>query len=112
MEPERRESHTNTYVERERRTGGGTTMAFIVGGLVVAVALIALVFWGGGFTGGDVDTVGVSTQDQTPVVAVPAAPVENNVEIKTAPAAPAETTPAETTPAAPAEPAPAAPAQN
>lgn len=106
MEPERRDTHT--HIERDRRSGSGTAMSFIVGGLVVAVAIIGLVFWGGDFGGGgDVDVVGISTQDPTPA----AAPIENNIEINTeAPDAGAVET--ETAPAAPAEIVPAVPAQN
>lgn len=114
MEPDRRESHTYIERDRERRSGGGTAMSFIVGGLVVAVALIALVFWGGDFVGGGVDDdadIEISTQDQVPD-AVPVAPVENNVEINEAPVEVVPQATIESAPAEPAEQAPVAPAQN
>lgn len=106
MEPERRDTHTYVERDRETRSGGGKAMSFIVGGLVVAVAILALVFWSGDFGGGrgDVDVVGISTQDPAPV----AVPVENNVEINTeAPDAAVEIEdapePAETLPMVPAQ---------
>jgi hypothetical protein len=62
--------HTNnTYREtriEERRSGGGAPMAFIVGGLVVAVAIIAWLFTGGDFgtatTTGGAGDVNVSVE--------------------------------------------------
>lgn len=44
--------HTNTHVVSERvetKSGGGSGLAFIVGGLVVAVLVIAWLFTGGDF---------------------------------------------------------------
>lgn len=43
VEPER---HTTVNVQPERRSGGG--MAFLVGGLLVVVAIIAFVLFSGG----------------------------------------------------------------
>ena len=74
MEPERRDTYT--HIERDRRSG--SAMAFIVGGLVVAVLVIALVIWGAPFgTGqsGDPD-IEVSTQTEVPGA------VENEVEVE------------------------------
>ena len=79
MEPER--SSTHTHIERER--GGGSGLAFIVGGLVVAVAVIAYFVFDGGamFGGGDPDTnISVEATSESPA---PAAPAEGS-------AAPAE----------------------
>ena len=39
---------TTVNVQPERRGGGGGAMAFIVGGLLVAVAVIAFLVWNGG----------------------------------------------------------------
>lgn len=41
-------SHDHTYVERtEKRGGGGTGIALLVGGLVVAVGVLAWIIYGG-----------------------------------------------------------------
>src|SRR5258708_2804817 len=87
-------------IETKTETGGNSTMAFILGGLVVAGGVIGWVIYGGDLTpagngGGSKPNITI----QTPKPAAPA-PVEP------APAAP---TPAEP---APAEPAPAAPPAN
>ena len=97
MEPERRDTYT--HIERDRR---GSGMAFIVGGLVVAVLVIALVVWGGPFgtwQGDDAD-IEVSTQTEVPGAvenevqvesgAAEGEPAEVEVEQEAAPAAPAE----------------------
>ncbi|ETW14397.1 hypothetical protein ATO8_00770 [Roseivivax marinus] len=45
---------TNTHTREthvEKRSGGSGAMAFIVGGLVVAVGILFFVFWGGGREG-------------------------------------------------------------
>lgn len=89
-------TNRQTYV-RETEKSSGASMAFIVGGLVVAVGVIA---WA--LSGGDID-----------VTTTPTPAVENsttNVTIEPAtPAIPTvDVTPAE--PAAPVEPAPATPA--
>ena len=44
VQPER---NTTVNVQPERR-GGGSAMAFIIGGLLVVVAIIAFVVWNGG----------------------------------------------------------------
>lgn len=46
-EPERVVHHTTINTQPERRGGGGF-LAFIIGGLVVAVAVIAFFVWRGG----------------------------------------------------------------
>lgn len=104
MEPERHSSYT--HVERDRETRSGSGMAFIVGGLVVAVAVIALIVWGAPF-GTDIDDadVEISTQTQVPGAEPSGPAIENNIEVKPEPV---ESTPAP----APTESAPAAPAQN
>lgn len=64
MEPERRETHT--HIEHER--SGGSGIAFIVGGMVVAVLVLAVMVWGGPFgtwPGDDAD-IEVSTQTEVP----------------------------------------------
>ena len=96
MEPETRSTHT--HIERERR--GGSGLAFIVGGLVVAVAVIAYFVLNGGVMtgGGDADTsINVEATSET----LPAAPAEGGAETQ----APAEG-------GAATETAPATPAQN
>lgn len=45
-EPERVVHHTTINTEPERKSGGGA-LAFIIGGLVVAVAIIAFFVWRG-----------------------------------------------------------------
>jgi hypothetical protein len=100
MEPERTSTHT--HIERERR--GSSSLAFIVGGLVVAVLVIAyFVFDGGSMMGGnDADTsINVEATSESPA---PAAPAEGGAETQAAPAEGGAAT--ETAPA------PAAPAQN
>ena len=75
-------------IETKTETSGNSTMAFILGGLVVAVGVIAWFIYGG---------------DATP--AGGGGGTKTNITIENpAPAAPAEP--------APAEPAPAAPAAN
>ena len=91
--------YDNTYVERDRerietpRSSSGSAIAFIVGGLVVAAAVLFWLF----SAGGDVDTV------------TPAASGDVSVTVEGDETAPAAAAPANDT-AAPAETAPAAPA--
>lgn len=67
--------HTNdhtTYVERERIERGsessGTGLAFIVGGLVVAVIVLVLLFTGGDVaTDGGSTTVNIQATDEAPL---------------------------------------------
>lgn len=90
---------TNTVYDRETRiydrdTGGSNFLAFLIGGLVIAVGLLAFLFYDGGNTR-DVTT----TSSTTPRIERPAAPARDSI----APATPSR-------PAAPAEPsAPATP---
>jgi hypothetical protein len=77
----------------ERETRGSNTLAYLIGGLVVALGLLAFLFYDGGTN--DVNTTGSTTPPAT----------------QTAPASPAAP-PASTAPAAPMSPAaPAAPAK-
>ena len=97
MQPETRSTHT--HIERERRSGSG--IAFIVGGLVVAVLVIAYFVFDGGalMGGGDADTsINVEATSESPA---PAAPAEGSAETLPAPAEGGATT--ETAPAAPAQ---------
>ncbi|WP_396593156.1 hypothetical protein [Brevundimonas sp. R86498] len=54
-EPDR---HTTVNVQPERRSGGGGVIAFLVGGLIVVVAIIGYVLYTGGTIPGrdDADT--------------------------------------------------------
>lgn len=58
------ENNTHTHIEREKTSGSGAGIAFIVGGLVVAVAVIAWAIYGfgpeGEAGGGDVN---ISVED-------------------------------------------------
>jgi type IV secretory pathway VirB10-like protein len=96
--------------ETKTETGGSSTMAFILGGVVIAVAVIAWLVFGGGMSGpkgasDDAAKTSITIDNTTPAVQPPAA---------AAPATPAPATTAPATPApatpAPATPAPAAPA--
>jgi hypothetical protein len=78
---------TNVY-EREGRSSN--TLAYLIGGLVVALGLLAFLFYDGGSR--DVSTTG-STAPQT----------------QTSPASPTPNSSAPTTPARPSSPAPASP---
>ena len=98
MEPETRTTHT--HIERERRSG--SSLAFIVGGLVVAVAVIAYFLFGDGAVTGDGGTETSIDVEATSESPTPAAPAEGGSET---PAAPAEG-------GAGTDAAPAAPAQN
>lgn len=50
---------THTHIERTEKTGGSTGLAFIVGGLVVAVGVIAWVIYGGAEDDVDISIEGV-----------------------------------------------------
>lgn len=80
------------------RENGGSGLSFIVGALVVIVAIIAIVIWAGDFGGPDATDVDISTQTEVPG-AVPETP-DVDVDVNNAPAAPAT---GETAPAAPAQ---------
>jgi hypothetical protein len=86
-EPKVYNRETNVYDNSKR---GSNTLAYVIGGLVVALGLLAFLFYDGG---NDVSTTG-STATQT----------ESSSTPSTAPAAPSSSS---TT--APANPAPAAP---
>lgn len=113
------QDNNKPYVREPVRTteGSGSSMALIVGGLVVAVAFILWLVFGGT---GPVDTTSptaVPATDNTTVTVEPAAPADSttNVTIDPAPeaAAPADdpaAAPADDPAAAPAE-EPAAPAE-
>jgi hypothetical protein len=85
-----------TVVDRE--SGGSNFLAFLIGGLVIAIGLLAFLFYDGGSTGGrDVSTTGSTTTRSAP--ATPAAPS------LTAPApAPSGAGSSTSAPAAPARP--------
>jgi hypothetical protein len=87
-------TRTNTMHDRDTRvydrdTGGSNFLAFLIGGLVIAVGLLAFLFYDGGNTR-DVTTTG----SVTPRIERPAAPTRDSI----APAAPSR-------PAAPSTPA-------
>jgi hypothetical protein len=95
MEPERTSTHT--HIERERR--GGSGIAFIVGGLVVAVAVIAyFVLNGGVITGGGEADTSINVEATSETLPAPAegvaeseaAPAEDSAATETAPATPAQ----------------------
>src|ERR687894_1424694 len=90
-EPNVYNRETNVY-EREGR--GSNTLAYLIGGLVIALGLLAFLFYDGGDR--DVSTTG-STATQTE--SAPARPSSPATGSTTAPA----------TPSSPASPAPAAP---
>ena len=77
---------TDTAMDRR---SGSNWLAFLIGGLVIALGLLAFLFYDGGNTSRDVSTTGSITTQSAPA----AAPV-------TTPTPPASTTPA--TPTAPA----------
>ena len=65
---------TTTY-DRERTvydrdTGGSNFLAFLIGGLVIAIGLLAFLFYDGGNTSRDVNT----TSSTTPRIETPASP--------------------------------------
>ena len=65
---------TTTY-DREpqvydRDTGGSNFLAFLIGGLVIAIGLLAFLFYDGGSTNRDVST----TSSTTPRIETPASP--------------------------------------
>lgn len=105
-----------THIRETRTTEtSGSSMALIVGGLVVAVAFILWLVFGG-------DNPSVVTtdpaSDTTNVTVEPAAPADSTTNVTVEgdepaaePVAPAEPAPAEPVETAPAEPAPAEPAE-
>jgi len=67
---------TNTVYDRDTsvydrdRGGGSNFLAFLIGGLVIAMGLLAFLFYDGGSTSGDVST----TSSTTPRIEAPASP--------------------------------------
>lgn len=84
---------TNIY-ESEGRSSN--TLAYLIGGLVVALGLLAFLFYDGGSR--DVSTTGSTAPQTQTSPAMPSAPAT--------PASPAPMAPAPAAPAAPATPAP------
>ena len=99
-----------TYVRETRTTeSSGTSMALIVGGLVVAVFFILWLVFGGD---GPSVTTTAPAGDTTNVTVEPTpAPADTTTNVTIDPAPGAATDGAAPAPAEPAEPAPAAPAQ-
>jgi hypothetical protein len=54
----------------DRDTGGSNFLAFLIGGLVIAIGLLAFLFYDGGSTSRDVST----TSSTTPRIEAPASP--------------------------------------
>ncbi|AWM86826.1 hypothetical protein [Microvirga sp. 17 mud 1-3] len=69
----------------DREARGSNTLAYLIGGLVIALGLLAFLFYDGGNR--DVSTTGSTTAPQTQTE--PAAPNSPNTGSTTAPAAPA-----------------------
>ena len=91
-------THLNSAYDRDtvvydRDTGGSNFLAFLIGGLVIAVGLLAFLFYDGG-NSRDVTTTGSTT----PRIERPASPATPMTPAKpaapTAPAAPAPSAPA------------------
>lgn len=106
------QDNNKPYVRETRTTdGSGSSMALIIGGLIVAVAFILWLIFGGG---APVSTTGDGTgpaADSTTVTVEPAAPADSSTNVTIDPA-PEATAPAETAPVAPAEDPAAAPAED
>jgi hypothetical protein len=90
-------TRTNTVSDRDTRvydrdTGGSNFLAFLIGGLVIAVGLLAFLFYDGGNTR-DVTTTGSTT----PRIERPASPGPGGTAAPATPAAPSR-------PAAPSTP--------
>ena len=77
----------------DRGSRGSSTLALILGGLVIAIGLFAFVFYPGG-TGPDVDATGTTTTTPTERPALPNATAPTVPSSPNAPAAPAPATPA------------------
>jgi hypothetical protein len=81
---------TNTVYDRDATTydrdrGGSNFWAFLIGGLVIALGLLAFLFYdGGSTTGRDVNT----TSSTRPRVESPASPTSPSTTSPSAPAAP------------------------
>lgn len=84
----------NEIYEPEAR--GSNTLAYLIGGLVIALGLLAFLFYDGGSR--DVSTTGSTTAPQTQTA--PAAPSSPKTDSTTAPSAPS----APATPSAPSNP--------
>jgi hypothetical protein len=70
----------------DRDTGGSNFLAFLIGGLVIAIGLLAFLFYDGGQSSRDVTTTGSTTP---------------RIEAPASPSAPAPSTPAPSRPANP-----------
>ena len=81
---------TNTVYDRDTRaydrdTGGSNFLAFLIGGLGIAIGLLAFLFYdGGSTTGRDVNT----TSSTTPRIEAPATPSTPSAPAPSAPANP------------------------
>lgn len=102
------QDNNKPYVQEPVRTsqGSGSSMALIVGGLVVAVAFILWLVFGGTAPVTTTGTTTVPANDTTNVTVEPAAPADSTTNVTVDPEADA---PAATAPTAPAD-DPAAPA--
>src|SRR3954468_22445164 len=78
----------------DRDTGGSNFLAFLIGGLVIAVGLLAFLFYDGGNS-----RAGTTTRSMTPRIERAASP-----GVPMTPANPAPTAPAAPAPSAPATP--------
>jgi hypothetical protein len=87
-----------TVVDRE--SGGSNFLAFLIGGLVIAIGLLAFLFYDGGSTGGrDVSTTGSTTTRSAP-----ATPGAGGSMTAPAPSGAGSSTSAPTAPATPTRP--------
>ena len=87
-----------TVVDRE--SGSSNFLAFLIGGLVIAIGLLAFLFYDGGSTGGrDVSTTGSTTTRSAP-----ATPGAGGSMTAPAPSGAGSSTSAPTAPATPARP--------
>ena len=87
-----------TVVDRE--SGGSNFLAFLIGGLVIAIGLLAFLFYDGGSTGGrDVSTTGSTTTRSAP-----ATPGAAGSMTAPAPSGAGSSTSAPTAPATPTRP--------
>ncbi|MBS8227882.1 hypothetical protein [Vannielia litorea] len=106
-------THTHAHREPVRESSGTGTMAFIIGGLVVAVGVIAWFLMGGDIENGTATTVPADGGDASVTIENTApAPTDDGAAMETAPATDGDAA-APATDAAPADDAvPADDAQN
>jgi hypothetical protein len=93
-EPNVYNRETNVYDTSGR---GSNTLAYVIGGLVIALGLLAFLFYDGGNEPSTTGSTGTQTESSSPSTKPSTAPAAPS-----APAAP--TTPAPATPSAPASP--------